>query len=113
MIENSNSKKEYLKKFNLAKIVIRNVERISIELLDFIDLCLEWNDAERLSSDQLLQHPFLTNQELNYVALKDGNLMQISLNFKSKDAVEKLIINLAKSGVDNNILTNSLQKSKI
>ena len=84
-----------MERFNLAKIVIRNVERISIEFLDFIDLCLEWNDAARLSSTQLLQHPFFTNQELNYLTLGNGNLMQISVDFKSKNAVTSLIANLA------------------
>lgn len=55
-------------KYGSGIVNLKDIHIISIELLDFMDLCLTHKDSERPTSISLLsKHPFFFNKELHYL----------------------------------------------
>lgn len=63
-----------------GKPSIKEKEKLSPELLDFLDMCLEVDVDKRATADELLAHPFLE---------KDDGLQTLKHNIKAARGVLK------------------------
>lgn len=54
---------ELLKKINEGRYILQTKEPVSIECALFLTQCLQANESERISMQDLMNHPFLTTDD--------------------------------------------------
>ena len=106
------TKDQYKQIFNEGVVTFNEslVLQMSLEFIDFIDLCLTWDYDKRPTAEKLLTHPFLAKKQpdpnnpktifcpIGDILITKPAKFQVIFKFKDNFAVERVLTDLKNLG---------------